>query len=159
MHKRKAAAFLFCSCPRAIREPMVWPEGAQQGHGSDAAPSRDAPRRSHSRRELRDSQPATAIAIHQFAQPGTPLSGSSGMVILARGHQIRQQEFWKAYPRIRLIAQATGPEDFSSAPHLATARPLLPVPPSSPISPLPPPSPSMRRQATVGLPPRVSEKI
>ena len=36
---QKVAAFLFCSCPRAIREPMVWPQWAQQGQGSDAAHS------------------------------------------------------------------------------------------------------------------------
>ena len=85
---QKVAAFLFCSCPRAIREPMVWPQWAQQGQGSDAAHSQDPPRRSvsHSRR-TRDSQPPTAVEINQFAEPGTRLSGSSGVAILARANQ------------------------------------------------------------------------
>ena len=85
---QKVAAFLFCSCPRAIREPMVWPQWAQQGQGPDAAHSQDPPRRSvsHSRR-TRDSQPPTAVEINQFAEPGTRLSGSSGVAILARANQ------------------------------------------------------------------------
>ena len=156
---QKVAAFLFCSCPRAIREPMVWPQWAQQGQGSHAAPSQDARRSESHKRRFKESQPPTAVEIHQWAAPGTRLAGSSGVAILARADQIGTDAFWQQYPRIRLIVQATGPEDFSSAPDLATARPLLPIPLSSPISFLPPPSPSMRRPATVGLPPRVSDKI
>ena len=138
---QKVAAFLFCSCPRSIREPMVWPQSAQQGHGAHAAPSQDARRiESHSRRFM-ESQPPTKVEIREFAAPGTLLADCPGAAILARADQIDKAAFWSEYPRIRFVVQATGLEDFSSAPHLATARPLLPIPPPSPISPLPPPSP------------------
>ena len=156
--RRELPRSCFAVFPRAISEPMVWPESAQQSHGSNAAPSQGARRSESHKRRFMEAQPPTKVEIREWAAPGTLLADCPGAAILARADQIDKAEFWSEYPRIRLVVQATGLEDFSSAPHLATARPLLPIPPSSPISPLPPPSPSMRRQATVGLPPRVSEK-
>ena len=118
---QKVAAFLFCSCPRAIREPMVWPQWAQQGQGSDAAHSQDPPRRSvsHSRR-TRDSQPPTAVEINQFAEPGTRVSGSSGVAILARANQRIWHPSILAGRRNKIEARSWSPGSNSNtaAPHI-----------------------------------------